>query len=63
MVKRIFSLMLALAAVFSMTMVCSAAEPSTVVEYDGSKITYTNDGKMTGFENMLPVSHMRGRFS
>ena len=46
--------MLALAAVFSMTMVCSAAEPSTVVEYDGSKITYTNDGKMTGFENMLP---------
>ena len=54
MVKRIFSLMLALAAVFSMTMVCSAAEPSTVVEYDGSKITYTNDGKMTGFENMLP---------
>lgn len=54
MVKRIFSLMLALAAVFSMTMVCSAAEPSTVVEYDGSNITYTNDGKMTGFENMLP---------
>lgn len=54
MAKRIFSLMLALAAVFSMTLVCAAAEPSTVVEYDGSNITYTNDGKMTGFENMLP---------
>lgn len=54
MAKRIFSLMLALAAVFSMTLVCVAAEPSTVVEYDGSNITYTNDGKMTGFENMLP---------
>ena len=42
MAKRIFSLMLALAAVFSMTLVCAAAEPSTVVEYDGSNITYTN---------------------
>lgn len=45
---------LALVAVFAMSVMCAAAEPSTVVEYDGSNITYTNDGKMTGFENMLP---------
>ena len=54
MAKRTFSIVLALAAVFSMSVVCAAAEPSTVVEYDGSSISYTNDGKMTGFENMLP---------
>lgn len=54
MAKRIISSALALVLVLAMSIVCSAAEPSTVVEYDGSNITYTNDGKMTGFENMLP---------